>query len=470
MKNILFTWSLILLFTNANAQNYNYKFKINGLKDTIAILGNYYGNQQFAKDTFPVNSKGEFEMLGDLKSLENGLYFIYLPDKSYFEFLVYNEDKFEIETEYKNLIHGMKVTGSPQNKEFLDFQKHMISIQKEGNNIKKQIDSLPKTGKEAEKTKLEARLKELSKQMTDYNEKLYPKRDKLLIAQMAWVQKEVDIPAEINSPKNHADSLAQYDWYKKHYYDHVNFSDYAIANTPILVQKNDMFFDKVLTQDPDTLASEAIKLCERAKDNHILFKTLVSTLTDKFNQSKMMGMDKAFVTMVDYFFETDRVTWLSKDRMFKIKNRARELRPCLIGKPAHPLILRDEKNNLRELYGVKAKYTVLMFWDPDCGHCKKEMPHVLSFYNTYKPKSVEIYAVTTENEPDKWKKFIQENGITFINVADLNNESNFRNYYDIFSTPQFFILDSSKKIIAKRLGADQLGSFIDSYEKMINRQ
>jgi thiol-disulfide isomerase/thioredoxin len=466
MKNIFLFTGLLMLGNTLFAQKYNYKFKINGLKDTIAILGNYYGNQQFAKDTFVLNSSGEFEMTGELKDLEHGLYFIYLPDKSYFEFLVYNEDKFEIEADYKNLLNSMKVTGSPQNKEFLEFQKYMIAIQKEGNTLKKQIDSLAKTDQKTEKEKLELRVKELSNKMNAYNEKLYPKRDKYLIAQMAYIQKDVDLPAEMALPKNRADSLMQYAWYKNHFYDHLNFNDYAIANTPILVQRNDMYFDKILTQDPDTLASEAIKLCERAKDNRILFKTLVSTLTDKFNQSKMMGMDKAFVTMVDYFFETNRVDWLSKDRLFRIKHRASELRPCLIGKPAYPLILRDDKNVLRELYSIKSKYTVVMFWDPDCGHCKKEMPHVLSFYNSYKPKGVEIYAVTTENEVDKWKKFIYENGIQFINVFDPNNESNFRNYYDIFSTPQFFILDSNKKIIAKRLGAEQLGGFIDSYEKL----
>jgi hypothetical protein len=38
--------------------------------------------------------------------------------------------------------------------------------------------------------------------------------------------------------------------------------------------------------------------------------------------------------------------------------------------------------------------------------------------------------------------------------------------YDILSTPQFFILDKDKKIIAKRIGPEQIEPLINAYESM----
>ena len=46
------------------------------------------------------------------------------------------------------------------------------------------------------------------------------------------------------------------------------------------------------------------------------------------------------------------------------------------------------------------------------------------------------------------------------------NSLNFRDVYDIYSTPVVFILDKDKKIIGKRLGVEQIEDFIKDVEKM----
>ena len=44
------------------------------------------------------------------------------------------------------------------------------------------------------------------------------------------------------------------------------------------------------------------------------------------------------------------------------------------------------------LHKIEAPFTVLFFWDPDCGHCKKSMPKMLEFYDDFKDKGVEVFA------------------------------------------------------------------------------
>jgi len=95
---------------------------------------------------------------------------------------------------------------------------------------------------------------------------------------------------------------------------------------------------------------------------------------------------------------------------------------------------------------------------------------------------VEVYAVSTEFDNKLWPKYIKENKFEWIDVSDnpdMNknaykhiqagnttlNSLNYRDYWDIFSTPQFYILDENKMIIAKKINSGQLGDYIETYEK-----
>ena len=77
---------------------------------------------------------------------------------------------------------------------------------------------------------------------------------------------------------------------------------------------------------------------------------------------------------------------------------------------------------------------------------------------------MEVYAVDIEVDVPKWKKFIREKQLNWINVNDANHQSNFRQLYDIYSTPVIYILDDKKVIKAKRIGADQIDDFLNHLE------
>ena len=155
--------------------------------------------------------------------------------------------------------------------------------------------------------------------------------------------------------------------------------------------------------------------------------------------------------------------------MKEICDRATTLNRLKLFGPAPDLILQDtSETKWVDITKLPNEYKVLVFWDPGCGHCKKEIPKLKKLYDEIKSRKmdIEIIGVNTELENKAWKKYIRENKLDWINISDnpeVNgnprkyiveqrkttlNSLNFRDIYDIFSTPQIFLLDSENKIIA----------------------
>jgi thiol-disulfide isomerase/thioredoxin len=202
-------------------------------------------------------------------------------------------------------------------------------------------------------------------------------------------------------------------------------------------------------------------LVNAASRNKETFKYMVWFLTNTYETSNIMGMDQVFVHLVKNYYTKEKAYWVDETTLYKINDRARILEPILLGKKVKNLILTDSSGVYQALYNVNTPYTILYFWDPDCGHCKKATPKVKAYYDKVKSKGVQVYAVCTEVEMEKWKNYIKENKLDWINVADPKLQNNFREEFDIKTTPQIFILDKDKKILAKKIDEETLEKIMD---------
>lgn len=131
----------------------------------------------------------------------------------------------------------------------------------------------------------------------------------------------------------------------------------------------------------------------------------------------------------------------------------------------------DNTNELNKifvkLHDVKAEYTILIFWDVDCGHCQKEIPVLLDVYHELlkEKKDVKVYSVYTLFDSEKYQKYIDEHKLDFINLYDASHLNNVIEKYDVYSTPVIYILDKDKRIKAKRIGVEQIKPYNYSFRK-----
>jgi peroxiredoxin len=438
------------------------KLKIAGKKDTTVYFASYFGDKILKVDSVRLNHEG-IGILTSEKAQKEGLYLFYLNEKNYFEFLIGKDQQFSIEADFNNSSRN-KFSGAAETVAFRDYQVYLYNQKSKKTAMETRLNAIP------EKTDsvkiLREKISDLNSSMETYWKEVSEKYKGTFLSDFLrsmLIPKVEDLVLPV-SAKNQ-DSLRwvhQYNFLKDHFWDNFNFARAGMIRTPLFQEKLNNYFKNMLLQIPDSLVNPMIQVIEKSKKNEEVYHYVFLYLLNESNQSQIMGMDKVFVALSEKFILNDPKPWLDTATVRKIRERVIAVKPNLIGNIAPELKLQDSEGNYYSLRQTNAKFTLLYFWEPDCSHCQKTTP-VLNkdLYQEFKNKGVEIYAVLTQNNKEKWMKAIQEYKIQeWTNVWDPAYTSNFRKLYDVTSTPIIYILDKNKKIVAKRLDVENSVKFL----------
>lgn len=459
--------AILFLFTSfhSNASSgYEIKVRLNGLKDTICYLGNHFGDKQYVKDTVRVDHDGWAVFKGN-EPLPGGIYLVVLPSHTYFEIVV-NEQKFTIETDTIDFVESMKITGSLENKLFNDHQKFIIERTKYSQTLKAKMDA-NKDNKDSVAYYKKA-IGDVDKEVKEYRIKVMNDYPQTFMAKIIKTMSEPDVPEAPKDDKgNVTDSTFQFRYYKSHFLENVDFSDDRLLRTPLLQTKIKTYTQQLTVPLPDSIIPSVDTIIEKSRANKEVFKYSVATLANYYETSNIMGYDKVFVHIAEKYYLSNDAYWADSTLKAKIHERVMKIKPNILGEKAYNLVMPDTGFVMHSLQDVKEKYTILAFWDPTCSHCKHEIPMLSAYRDSAREKgiSVEVFSVGIESDIELWKKFIRDNKLKWINVSDLYNNTNFRNYYDIYSTPVIYLLDEQKRIIAKRLDTEKIRDFISNSMK-----
>ncbi len=436
--------------------------KVDNLKDSVCYLGFYYGDKKYLQDTASRNDDGFFVFEG-LEPLEGGVYFVYNPKNLYFEIIV-NEQQFDIETDTKDPVQTMVITGSRENQVFHQLQKFGIERQKQMTALKEQIE-IHKANVDSVK-ELQYQLEQINNELLNYRKKLISENPNLFVAEVIKASEVIEIPETVGKGEETTESnKSKYQYYKKHFLDNINFTDARMLKTPVFHNKLMEYFDKVIIQHPDSIFAAATEVLTQAEPAEEMFRYVLTTLASKYETSNIMGMEEVFIKLAEKYYLNGKAFWVDEEVKNKIKDKVEENKPTMIGKQAPPMMLTDTLNHPVNLYAIEAKYLILYFYDPTCGNCKKKTPIVYETYKNLKNKGVKVLGVSTITDADEWKKYIKTNKLDWLNAGDPAVRSNFRYDYNIDSVPKVYILDENKKIIARRLGAEDIEPFLKNLIK-----
>lgn len=473
MKRITFLVFLLSCFHFLFAQTNEFELKVTfkPFKNQFIYLGYYYGKQRPVIDSVLLdnNCSGVFKRP---KKLEKGVYLIGYPGKAgYFEILIDKEQKFSVFADTTDLLKSLRFTGSPDNDLFLKYQNYTSTKASEIEHAKEKL-KLAKTS--ADSAVLNSIIDSAGKAIQKNRLAIIEKNPQATITALLKAMKDPEIPPAEKHPGGKYDSLYAYRYYKDHFWDDTWFFDERLARTVFFEEKLDQYFDQLVAPDPDSVIKELDWMLAYASANDEMQRFLLVKFINRYLNLKYMWEDRVFVHLFEKYFSQHEYPWLTEKGKKTIFDRAYSMMANLFGTQAAEIELPDSTGIIKKLYAVNAAYTVVIIWDPTCGHCKETLPKIDSIYLAkWKALDVKIFAVAKETDGTKkdWLNFIRDHNIhDWVQVYNSkeandarvkNNIPSYYQLYDVQSVPTIYLLDKDKRIIAKKIPFEQIDVVLD---------
>jgi thiol-disulfide isomerase/thioredoxin len=466
MKQILLLLKLLSGIAVFAQTGYEIKITFRPYKKQYVYLGHYFGKTYPIIDSAMLNEKSEAVFKG-AKKLQGGIYLVGYPNKTgFFEILIDKQQKFSAIADTITISKGVKFINSPDNSQFNTYQQHMIASGKEITAAQQQFKNAV-TAKDSAHWKDE--LNRLDKDVMNFREEMIKKNPASFLSALLITMREPQLTGRLKDPANKTDSLDSYNFYKKHYWDGVNFWDGRLAYTTLFEEKLDKYFAQLVVPHQDSIIKEMDWILGTAGINEEMTRFLLIKFVNRYLNQKYMWEDAIFVHLFEKYFAQKNYSWLNDKGRKMITDRAYSLMANIMGSPASDIELPDTAGKTTSLYELKAEYTIVAFWDPTCDHCKEVLPRLDSFYQAkWKAAGLKIFSIAKETDGTKkdWLDFIngqhlQEWTNVYYSKADdkarINNGiPGYSQLYDVLTFPTLYLLDKEKRIVAKKLTYQQI--------------
>ncbi|HTN17453.1 MAG TPA: redoxin domain-containing protein [Chitinophagaceae bacterium] len=473
MKKLLSLAALLAGFSLSGVAKDGYKLqlKFNDVRDSAFFLAHYFAKPLptiYKTDSGKLDKSGVALLKSDQK-ITGGMYIIMLSDrKTYFEFLLNNGDDLVINIpDSKNLPQGLTIKNSVENDAFIKYEEFVRTVGDEHQELNKKLATAKNSVDSAAiKDKMAAKMKSL----IDYRNDFSAKNPNSLLAK---IFKGLDLPKVPEGkhflPNGEEDKDYAYRYYKNHYWDNFDLKDGRLINTPMYDARLSEYFEKLVLPSTDSMIKEADWILTQSKGSGDLFNYTLSWLANYSQESKVMGMDRVYVYLVDHYYAKGEAAWLSNDLLQKHLDHARELSPTLIGNMGYDITMKDTSGKKDvTVSNIKAKYKLIAMWEPTCGHCMKEIPALDSTYKAAKLKDrgVKIIGICGEDAPQAWKDFIKKHNLSeWTHMYDPEHKSNYKAWYNVRSFPTMYVLDEKGIIRGKSIDHSNIVSLIDMLER-----
>lgn len=475
MKKILFFFLALFYGSMAICQGFSITVSYKPVAKSYLYLGYYFGDKKYVQDSALIQPNGKAIFKGKEK-LTGGLYIIVDEKKQrYFDLLIDKEQNLELLVD-SSAFTLKKITGSSENQHLEDYQK---ATAKFFSNYPQWQQQMAEAKTKADSVLIQEKINAASNAAQRWRDSFCLKYSDSYLALLFRLMKEPEYT--IQNAKTKEDTLQAFYNYKQQYWDQINIADERLLRTPMFEQRLNRYFENVVVRHPDSIKKEVDKFLLYSRTSKTMFRYYMNRFTNEYMNPKYMGLDVVFLHLFEKYYLTNQVDWLeAKDKQL-VYNRAYSIMGNIIGEPASDLNLLDTANTPKNIYGIQSPYTLLVFWDPDCSHCREQVPKIDSFYHaSWKKMGLTVVGILVDSVRSNknnmpavkaaWTKYIREHKLyDWVHLYQSfeareqeikQNIPGFRQTYDVFQTPTIYLLDKEKRIIAKKIGPDQVDDFL----------
>lgn len=470
MSKILLPLVTSLCLLQAYPQNgHQIRLTLKPFKAGKVYLGYYYGKVKALADSAELDAGGAGIFTGKEK-LPGGVYFVVSPSRAIlFELLIDSQQNFSIAADTTNLPGSVVFTGSPDNTIFQSYTRYTAG---KGSEIMAAQKELATVHTRADSTSIREKIKKLNDDIQQYRSTVITQHPHSLLATLFHLLKEPVVPPATRQPGKKYDSLFAYRYFKSHYWDNISFTDDRLTRTPVFEPRLDKYYNELVAPDADSINREVDRMLLEARVSPSMFQYLMVYFVQRYINPVYMGQDAVFVHLFERYINMGQAEFFTEKYRKYINDRAYSLMANLIGQPAANLEMVDSNGVSTPLYGIKAPFVVICFWDATCGHCKEIVPKVDSIFQAkWKAEGVKLYGVMVDGGREAWSQFIKDHNLRdWIHVYETNEhqeatekagQPGYRQLYDVYQTPILYLLDKDKRIVAKKLSYQQLDEVIN---------
>lgn len=425
---------LLSAFVALNGFAFSVKFNISKTKNDTLVIGNYFGsykNMMVLDTVILKNGVGEFKN----DTLKSGLYFIYNNKNKYDLLLSGSEKNLKVTFQASDFFSTAKINGSAIASSFVDYMKFL--------NDKKELVKKDSTLAQA-----------TSKEVNAYIGKIVAENQNNILGKFLNFYTPIVVPE--------GSQEFRFEYFKKHFFDNANIYDSELLHTPLAEEKLNEYYS-YLIGTPNEVCRDVDTLLSKSSFNKELFRFVLVNTFQHYLKSNQVIAENIWVHIAQKWY-LPFATWSDLAYMEKLKFEVKMRLPNLIGEKAPDFavtVLSTNDFQVAQTDSVKRKdvyqgketklstiigndYTLLIFFESDCSHCKEVMPHFYEVFNKYASKGLKGVIVHNNNTPEGkilWCDYINNNKMyDWINCwSPYSNQ--YKDLYNIISTPTVYLLN-----------------------------
>jgi thiol-disulfide isomerase/thioredoxin len=461
----LFTTLLCFCFfaTHAMAQAYRYSLRVDGLpQPAMVYFGYWYGQNAYLIDSAQVSPEQNTAVLTGQRQWPTGLYFwSFSGFPNTVNFVLNGEQQLDFSTHSNAPIDSVKVVNSKENTPYFEWLRYERQLR---TSIQMADESLAMLRRATQDRSvwmeqigringLKSRLDSVARQQI----RLYPD---LFYPRIVAAEQAVTPPRDI-APRlpDGAPNTAYYNYLEAHFWDNFDFSDERMIQTPVLPRKMDQWIN-IQPSELDTVKRNLDRLMQKTLANENIRYLVTELLIERFDQPSVGGNETMLVHFFDQYGRSANDLGMEVADWMRLEYKVNAYRPTLPGQVAPDFALIDHRDSLVVLSDLPAKFTLLYFFSPLCSHCKALTPQVYESTLPFLNKGLRVVAVTTDHRKDIWVNYVEQNLTGWTCLMDMMEPSLVEQKYATHTLPNILLLDEEKRIVARRLPADQLSTIL----------
>ena len=251
-----------------------------------------------------------------------------------------------------------------------------------------------------------------------------------------------------NSGKSNAMAKQQKDSILiERFWDTYDFTDTIRLSSSATTEKMLVDYLSQLSELTEERACENIRrLVLKTKVNKVVNRWFLQRLEHHlYEPDSSLRNDSYYISVLEEALTSGHLDGMMRIRpLYQLKM----LKKNRIGIKAADFTFILSTGEFQKLWDVSAKYTLLLFYDPDCIYCRQSMME-LSESSVISLSQLALVTICTEGEMDAWKEYQQSLPSVWINGYDVRKVLTEKELYFLRSLPSIYLLGEDKQVLLK---------------------